>query len=199
MPTLPPVRTLAASLLALLLAACDPEAEPLACEPDLTSAAELVPLVDASAWTPSDLELDPLAAHQPELVICPSSAWDSEAGAVEVRTGECNYWSVEQPLLDAIEVGDPLSVQVWWQSLISTSPATGHIALLIDGALVWEVEVAIPGASEAREIELPSPIAAAAGSTVTLHLHNHGANSWTFAGLARLDPADTNPETDGCE
>src|SRR5690606_10438649 len=145
------------------------------------------PLVFADDCTATAAADDPLADHRPEPVICPSSAWGEEFGVFEVSTGAGNYLSVEQPLAEPIAVGDSLRVQIWWQSLIASEPATGHLALLIDGQPIWEIEVAIPGASDARSITFASPIAAEPGATVTFHLHNHGANSWTLAELALLD------------
>jgi hypothetical protein len=171
-----------AALILTLAAACDPEAGTL-CERHV----EVHPLVLAHDWTATAAENDPLAEHRPESTICPRSAWGEELGVLEVSTGACNYLSIEQPLSEAIALGDPLRVQVWWQALISSEPASGHLALLIDGERIWELEVEIPSPADARSIIFESPIAAEAGATVTFHLHNHGANSWTLAELARLD------------
>jgi hypothetical protein len=168
-------------LILTLLTGCDPQ--PTVCEHD----AEVRPLVFAQDWSPSTTENDPLAGHRPPTTSCPSSAWGEELDVLEVSTGECNYLSIEQPLAEVIAVGDPLRVQVWWQSLIASEPATGHLALLIDGEPIVDMQVAIPGAAEARSIEFESPVAAEPGATVTFHLHNHGANNWTLAEFARLD------------
>jgi hypothetical protein len=168
-------------LILTLVSGCDPQA-PI-CEHD----AEVRKLVLAQDWTPTADADDPLAAHRPAAMSCPASAWGEELGVLEVSTGECNYLSVEQPLREAIAVGDRLRVQIWWQSLIAYEPAVGHLALLIDGEPIWDTQVTIPGAADARSIEFESPIAAEPGATVTFHLHNHGANNWTLAEFARLD------------
>jgi hypothetical protein len=182
-----------AALVLTLIAACDPQLDDEGC--DRFAERVITPLVFAEDWTATALDEDPLAEHQPAQTICPVSAWGDEFGTLEVSTGECNYLSVEQPLAEGIEIGDELRVQVWWQSLISSEPATGHLALLIDGELLWETHVAIPGASDARSIAFASPIAAEPGAIVTFHLHNHGANSWTLAELARV--TDVTPSS--CE
>lgn len=171
-----------AALILTLVTGCDPEPAP-ECEP---VEFEPRPLVSAHDWTATAIEDDPLADHRPASMICPTSAWGEELGVLEVSTGECNYLSVEQPLAEAIALGDPLRVQIWWQPLIADAPATAHLALLIDGVPIWDQQVAIPGSAEARSIELDSPIAAEAGATVTFHLHNHGANSWSLAELAKI-------------
>lgn len=170
------------ALILTLVSGCDPEPAP-DCEP-----VELEPraLVSAQGWTASAIEDDPLADHRPALTVCPANAWGEELGVFEVSTGECNYLSVEQALAEGVEIGDRLRVQVWWQPLIANEPATAHLALLIDGQPIWDEHVAIPGSAEARAIELDSPIAAEPGAIVTFHLHNHGANSWTLAELAKI-------------
>jgi hypothetical protein len=185
-----------AALVLTLVAGCDPGTEPGGtCEHQSDGVIDVHPLVFSEDWSPSVLAEDPLADHQPAQPICPVSAWGDEFGTLEVSTSACNYLSVEQRLAEGIEIGDELRVQVWWQSLISTEPATGHLALLVDGELLWETQVAIPGASDARSIRFTSPLAAEPGATVTFHLHNHGANTWTLAELARLD----GDESSNCE
>lgn len=171
-------------LILTLVSGCDLDDPPT---PTCERHAEIQPLVFAEDWTATAAADDPLADHRPEPMICPSAAWGEELGVLEVSTGGCNYLSVEQPLAEPIAIGDPLRLQIWWQPLIAAAPAIGHLALLIDGELIWEAEVAIPGAADARSITFASPIAAEPGATVTFHLHNHGANSWTLAELARLD------------
>ncbi|NJK32711.1 MAG: hypothetical protein HC927_10030, partial [Deltaproteobacteria bacterium] len=86
----------------------------------------------------------------------------------------------------------------WWGTLISGTPAEGHLALFVDGELLWETHVAIPGKADAYRVVIDSPLAAPAGAEVIFHLHNHGYNSWNFAGVELLDPAspEANPEED---
>lgn len=136
-------------------------------------------LVDNGAWQPDLAENDPAADHRPQTVVC-DLGWYVENGGIEIDTGECNYLSLRQPLLETLEPGDPLSLQVWWQTLASVEPAEGHLALFVDDERLWEELVPIPGPAEARTIEFQSPLAAPAGATLTLHLHNHGYNTWHF-------------------
>jgi hypothetical protein len=176
-----------AALVLTLATACDDgDADEPGDAPVSQLYAEPRPLVHAQDWTATAPEDDPLAEHRPAETICPTSAWADEFGTLEVSTSACNYFSVEQALAEPLEIGDELRVQVWWQSLIAIPPAIGHLALLIDGELVWEAHVEIPGASDARSIRFASPVAAEPGATVTFHLHNHGANTWTLAEFAKL-------------
>ncbi|MFV8750391.1 hypothetical protein ACNOYE_07555 [Nannocystaceae bacterium ST9] len=178
----------------LVLAACDldsggeGEAELASDESESEGEpAQPIDLIDPGAWLATAAELDPLADHRPETVICPTAAYQLEFGLLEVDTGQCNYLSVSQPLAHAIDPGDPLRVTVWWQTLIAGEPAEGHLALLVDDELLWETHVAIPGEAELRQVEFTSPITVEPGATLTFHLHNHGYNSWTLGGLELLD------------
>ena len=142
-------------------------------------------LVRDGAWQPSLAEDDPQPEHRPELVDCePEQGWYREAGGIEIATGACNYLSLEQPLRDAIEPGDPLRLQLWWQALASVEPAEGHLAIFVDGEPLWEEHVPIPGPAATRNLEFPSPLGAPAGATLTFHLHNHGYNTWHFHELS---------------
>jgi hypothetical protein len=137
------------------------------------------PLVRNGAWQPSAAEDDPLAEHRPATVEC-EEGWGPEADGIEIDTGACNYLSLEQPLMEALEPGDPLRLQLWWQSLASVDPAEGHLAIYVDDELLWEELVPIPGPAAVRNVDFESPLGAPAGATLTLHLHNHGYNTWHF-------------------
>lgn len=143
-------------------------------------------LVDHDAWQDELVAADdPWAEHRPAEVQC-AGGWAQETGGIEVDTGACNYLLLQQPIPFAIEEGDPVRLRMWWQTLASLEPATGHVAVLIDGELLWDEEVPIPGPADVRSLEFPSPRSAPAGATLTLHLHNHGTNTWHFHDLTVL-------------
>ena len=202
-----PPRLPAALLLSLSLAvtfacavACDgPDGATSESESGSTSAAQLGPgdgdgdgdgeiqwrsLTPAEEWAPTPYGDDLWAFERPTEIECaPQNGWTIEAGGVEVDTGACDYLSLSQPLSRPIEAGDPLRLTLWWQNLIATAPSEGHLAVVLDGHLLWEERVTIPGPADARDLELVAPTGAAEGSLITLHLHNHGANTWRFQGL----------------
>lgn len=203
--SLPRARPLLSLALAFVLPACVTDSgEPLHDETD-TTGADATGETDATgeadeadtevpswrslarneAWQPNVLEDDPLSEHRPAEVEC-DHGWALESGGIEVRTDQCNYLSLQQPLLAAIEPGDPLHLELWWQTLASVEPAQGHLALFVDDELLWEELVPIPGPADARSLEFPSPLRAPAGATLTLHLHNHGFNAWHFHELSAL-------------
>ncbi len=178
--------------------ACGPESESEFGSESGGEPREPGPLVDAGEWSQVGAAADPMAGHRPPEVVCPSSGWAEEFGVFEVRTEDCNYLSVEQPLARPVCAGDTLSVSLWWQSLIALEPAVGHLALHIDGELIWEHEVEIPGSSDVLSLEFPSPVDAPEGAIVNFHLHNHGQNTWTLAGFDLVGLSPTSPSVQ-CE
>lgn len=194
---------LSLAIVSALLPACLAEGnEPLEDETDTTAADETddddaaedtaTPswrsLARDEAWQPDVARDDPLPEHRPVQVEC-DHGWALESGGIEIHTDQCNYLSLQQPLLVAIEPGDPLHLELWWQTLASVDPAQGHLALFVEDELLWEELVPIPGPADARSLEFPSPLRAPAGATLTLHLHNHGYNAWHFHELSVLGSA----------
>ncbi len=143
------------------------------------------PLVDVEAWSPSPASADPLAAHRPLELLCPAAAWKPEFGSLEVDTGQCNYLSVEQPLLRDVPAGAPVVVNLWHQALHAELDALGHVALVVGDTLIWERTVAIPGPAEVWSDEVLAPRDLLAGERVVFHLHNHGANTWNLGEVRR--------------
>jgi hypothetical protein len=177
------VRTLARALAgsALVLGCATPPADP-------DTDPSWVPLVLAEEWQPAPE--DPMAHHADgDTITCGEQDWHAELAGLEIETTRCNYAAVEQPLLADLVQGDELRVRVWWQTLVSPAPVEGHLALFVGGELVWEEHVAIPGPAAAHDIELASPVSAAAGTPVTFHLHNHGSNTWNLNEFALQAPA----------
>lgn len=144
----------------------------------------------AEAWQPAPAGEDPMSHHlDADAIACGEQDWHVELEGLEIETTRCNYAVLQQPLLADLEQGSRLRVRVWWQTLVSPEPVDGHLAIFVDDQLVWEDHVAIPGPADAREIELASPVSAAAGTTVAFHLHNHGSNTWNLNELALQIPA----------
>lgn len=157
------------------------DAEPGADEAELEPPAwgDPLPLVTAEAWAPGSIHDDPLAHERPATVECPAAAWGPEAGGLEVQTGTCNYLFVSQPSLAAIEEGDAIDLVVFHQELDAAEPAEGHVAILLDDAVIWEAHVEIPAHANVLEARVVAERAWPAGTPVGVHLHNHGYNSWT--------------------
>lgn len=163
---------------------------PVGCAPPVAEGP--VDLVSPDAWERGDLATDPIDAHRPAEVNCPPSTWGYEDGRLEVQTGACSFAWLVQPALADIDVGDTVSVTAWHQGLDAAIPAEGHLALVIDGVVVWDTWAAIPSDPEvfSAEIILDEPVDE--GAEVGVHLHNHGYNSWSV-GTVRRWPEEVRP------
>ncbi len=142
---------------------------------------EFASLIDHSAWEFAPAEADPLVDHRPAVVDCGNAGWFTQLGdsELEIDTNFCNYAALRQASRAAIQVCTPLRIGIYHFDLLAPEPAQAHAAVLIDGQIVWEKFIDIPGKAAVYEEEFPSPIAAPVGAEVMLHLHNHGQNTWT--------------------
>ncbi|MEZ4382170.1 MAG: hypothetical protein R3A79_12540 [Nannocystaceae bacterium] len=170
------------------LLACDVDPEPRPGEGDTAASVDTprtwAPLTAPAAWVPVAAAEDPFADERPAALRCEvEEGWRREDEGVEIDTGACDYLALRQPLPRALAAGEPLRISAWWQNLIASEPAEGHIAVAVDGVVIWEERVAIPGPADARDLVVTAPEDAPAGAPITLHLHNHGANTWRFHGL----------------
>jgi hypothetical protein len=72
---------------------------------------------------------------------------------------------------------------LWHGDLSSEEPARAHVALSLDGAIIWEEDIDIPSGAAIFDTRFVAPSDAPAGSKVEYHLHNHGFNTWTLLQL----------------
>lgn len=155
---------------------------------------EFASLIDHQEWQVLDAAADPLADHRPELIDCGPAGWLIEENTyegqtsytLEVQTNYCNYAALGQPSLRALEEGQMVQVIFYHFDLVAPEPTTGHVAILIDGQVLWEQEIAIPGDANVFTEEFESPISAELGSPVVFHLHNHGQNTWALQDLQAM-------------
>lgn len=140
-------------------------------------------LVDVNDWSMQSASEDTFASERPDSVECPDNSWYNEDGALEVETGFCNYLALAQSSKEAIQSGDVLHLVLWHGNLAFEEPATGHVAVTIDGKTVWQQEVDIPTKANIFDVKVPLDFDAPEGSKVEYHVHNHGYNTWTLLQL----------------
>lgn len=162
----------------LVLPACPSEPDPDPPEP--------VPLLRAEDWTRvSDPGADRFADMRPADAVCDDAGWyvDPFRQSLEVETEVCDYLTLRQDTLEALAPGDVVTVRGFHDQLTSADPAQGYLGLAIDGELVWELSVDIPG--DAAEIDESFTIEGefGAGSEVQFHVHNHGPNTWELVAV----------------
>lgn len=133
----------------------------------------------------TDAAKDPFAAMRPADAVCDPSGFgvDPLTLSFEVRTDVCDYLTVRQGSRAALGVGDVITVEAAHGQLAAAAPATGYMALALDGEVVWEWTAAIPGEVDEVKEEFVVQRALPAGAEMHLHVHNHGANSWELVGL----------------
>lgn len=144
---------------------------------------EFVPIVDHLEWEMLDAVADPLAEHRPDIVECGIAGWYVEDDKLEADTNNCNYLALRQPSLVAIEAGQQIGLDLYHFDLVAPEPALAHLAILVDGELLWEDEVEIPSFAHVYTEVFVSPLSAPAGAEVVFHLHNHGQNTWVLQAL----------------
>ena len=172
---LPGVAAVAAAAASALLGACTSPEGP---------SGPLVELLERDAWTESTADNDPIPTHRPAITGCPAAAWITERTALELSTDYCDYISITSPSLLDLQPGDTIELEAFYFDLTSPDATTGHWALVIGDEVIWEVSPAIPGPAMFFEETLTVSKAHPAGTAVTVHLHNHGQNSY---GLTRLE------------
>lgn len=132
-----------------------------------------------------DLEAtDPLASHRPPDAACEESAIGYEYNGVEISTAQCSYAQLVQELRVDVAEGQRARIVAWHQDLVAEEPAQAHFSLLIGSTVIWEQQPDIPALAQSWDEDFDLPLSAAAGERVTLHLHNHGSNTWTLQSLA---------------
>lgn len=175
--------TRARGLLALgaWLAACEGDPPP----PEPTSPS----LVTLEAWEHvEDAGEDVFGPERPAGHVCdPVLGIGTEVfGAdevLEISTDFCDYATVRQPSLRALAPGDRVAIRMWHYELTFPAPAQAHLALALEGEVVWEEHIASPAAPAFVDGELAIDRALPQGSEIQLHVHNHGANSYDLLSL----------------
>lgn len=148
---------------------------------------EFEPLIEHSQWEQIESAAeDPLAAHRPSAIECGAAGWfeEIETETVEIDTNFCNYLALRQPSLAAITQGRAVRLGFYYFDLVAPESALAHLAIVVDGQLLWEQEVEIPGDAMVHALEFEAPHSAPVGAEVVFHLHNHGQNTWALQSLS---------------
>jgi hypothetical protein len=166
---------------------------PFACDdggPAPTPEPASASLVERERWEwVEDVDEDAFGAERPETTVCdPILGIGAEmfGGAelvLEINTDFCDYATVRQPSTQPLQPGDRVSIRVWHYALTTPPPAEAHIALAVDGEVVWEERVPSPAAAALVEGEIAIDRDVPAGTELQFHVHNHGANTYDLLSL----------------
>lgn len=147
-------------------------------------AGPIVELQDRNVWTESTEQNDPFADHRPAVTGCPAAAWITEREVLELSTVYCNYISINSPTLLDLRPGDELAIEAFHFDLTSPEPASGHWAIVIGKEIIWETGTSIPGPAQFFDETVRVTQSHPVGTPVTIHLHNHGQNSYGISGIS---------------
>lgn len=142
-----------------------------------------------------DLDQLVLAAEDPLEhgdVDCVAGAWRIEEGSLEIDTGLCPHGVFYAPLLLDIAPKTQISTVFWHDLLVgSGEDAQGHLAVLLGDQPLIDYHVEIPSPPHLDEVATAG-LRGQPGDRVYVHVHNHGANSWSV-----LPPAAGRPTAPG--
>lgn len=164
---------------------------------------ELVPLVSVDDFALVPPERDPYVSGDPAAFFADRTASEDDrprlcrpdearvnnlAGepVFDVDTFNCNWSTVEQPLLHDIEEPLRLRMRIFYFSQLATFLTEGRNVVTVGDQVVLDEVVGLPtesgilGFDEARVIEGKK------GDTVMWHVGNHGENSWNFIELSMV-------------
>ncbi len=132
----------------------------------------------ADAWARLDGDDDPYRVEGDDEVECSPLGWKSESGFFEIESDYCAKATWAQPLLGDVAAGDTLEFVFWHLDLWADPPYRATLEMAIEGEAIWHYEVDVPSSENVLQVEVLVPVSVAEGATATLHLDNHGVNSW---------------------
>ncbi len=100
----------------------------------------------------------------------------------------CGYLSLSQPTRYVVPAGSQMTVAAYHFDLAAPEAANAHLAVMAGSQVLWEQSVPIPGG----EVFAPGAVyqesfvveqEIRADQAITLHMHNHGQNSYVFVHL----------------
>jgi predicted CxxxxCH...CXXCH cytochrome family protein len=156
-----------------------------------------IKLAEALAWGVQQRNQDAFLDHRPDSVDCDrDTGWMVEGDLLEIRTQFCNYASLSQQSLLDLAVGTELEFSFSHSALNFNAPSEAHVAISIEGQLLWEDTIPIPSPNALIIETLTLPFAVVRGDSIEIHIHNHGDNAWTVHGLDAMIWSDV--ELDYC-
>jgi hypothetical protein len=162
------------------LLGCPPPSEP---DPDDP---QPVTLANYDKWVRvTDPGEDLFADQRPTGAVCDDAGYlvDPLTQTLEVQTEICDYLTVGQPSLVALEPGDVVTVFAFHDLLTAPEPALGYLGLAIGGQIEWEHSVPIPSDPGTIEQQFTMDRSFPVGTPIQFHVHNHGPNTWELAAV----------------
>lgn len=93
-------------------------------------------------------------------------------------TARCGYRTVTQPSSTEVRVGEEVIVRAWHFDLFGPTGAEAHLVLRIGERDVIDAHIPIPASTTLLRERVLAEEPIPAGTPITLHVHNHGANEY---------------------
>lgn len=168
----------------LILASCGAESQPRV-------TGDPVPLVDNAAWSVV-ISDEALFGASEGAVYCDGDQVFSETEFdgklwLIIHTRDCNRTTLTQPLLQALNEGDTVSLR-FWHFRINEGAGEYRLAVALGdpGAIAWEQSGPRPEQSGLIQAIFTADRDYLAGEAVTFHMSNHGVNDWCIVDINRL-------------
>jgi hypothetical protein len=158
----------------------NPSNLPLAAAEDAGALQSPTSLIAHELWrlvAPAD---DPYWVEDGTRIPCESLDVELYDEAVEVNTRFCNHATLMQPSLYPVESGESVHQELWWQPLISETPAITRLRLRVGSVALLEEDLSIPGSADVRHRHSLLTTTIPAGTPIYFHVSNHGVNSYTL-------------------
>lgn len=155
-----------------------------------SDAASATVLAAPEGWRRIDASNDPFE-DRPDAVRCEPSGYGVETlqrrPAYALLTERCDYLTVRQPLRHAVDEGEHLAIQLWHFNLTAPRGGEAHLALALEGEILWETRRSIPRDSDLLTARVPAPRALSKGTPLYYHVHNHGQNEYYLFPVTRAE------------
>ena len=103
-----------------------------------------------------------------------------DSALLEVETSECSGTAVSHPTGGVLKSGDKVSFILWHLPLVKPDVSMAQLGIALDGVAVWSMDVSLPAEATVYQSEFFVPADLGRPQTLTVHVDNHGSNSWRF-------------------
>lgn len=141
-----------------------------------------IELLDHKQWRQVPREQDPYRSMAPSGK-CEDVAYKLEDGVIEVETGICTFFTVDQTLSRDLKAGQTLKVIFWHLQLTAASSANAYVSFTIGTTSIYVKKIPIPSGPEVYEETITLKQDFKKGEPLYFHIHNHGSNSWKLLAL----------------
>ena len=141
-------------------------------------------ITDNEEWLLIKESEDPFRDLRPDgMKDCDFIPFILEENALEIDTKVCNFVTVYQPLLENINEGDEITLEIFHRDLWDEQPGTATLIVAISKNKIWEEKIKIPKKSDFLTIKFKAEDDFEKGTPIYFHVNNHGFNNYKLLGF----------------